>query len=329
MRAPSEGYTVSAMPTPRWPPRAGATPQAQLDAVAARAGTQTAAWAAQRGLSAELDGLSAVFIPLAGSVARRARQAPRPLLVGIAGAQGTGKSTATELLALLLERGLDQRVAQLSLDDLYLTRAERAVLARDVHPLLATRGVPGTHDVALGRQVLDALRTAGASDRVPLPRFDKASDDRVPQDQWPVAEGPIDIVVFEGWCVGAHPEPDAALTAPINALERDRDTDGAWRRYVNAQLARGYRSLFDPIDLLVFLAAPDLASSRAWRTQQEHDLAARKPAGATVMTDAQIAEFVQYYERISRHMLQEAPSRADVVLRLDEAHRYAAIEVRG
>jgi D-glycerate 3-kinase len=313
----------------RWPSHAAPPPQTRVDAIDARTRADTLAWAAQRGLSAELDELLSVFIPLADFIAQRRRSGGgEPLLVGIAGAQGTGKSTATALLAILLERGLDLRAVQLSLDDVYLPRAARAALARDVHPLLATRGVPGTHDLALGIRVLEALRAAGEGDRVHMPRFDKAHDDRMPEATWPELTGPFDVVLFEGWCIGARAEPAAALADPLNALEREQDPDGAWRRYVNAQLAGPYRMLFDPIDLLIFLAAPDLASSLAWRTRQEHELAARSPKGAAVMTDAQVAQFVQYYERISRHMLSEVPARADVVMRLDGEHGYAAIELR-
>jgi D-glycerate 3-kinase len=310
-----------------WPrDRATFSPE-QTAALAARARSRAQAWAEAQGLSAELNELLALFAPLAGYIAGRANSGGAPHLVGIAGAQGTGKSTAAALLTCLLEAGLGLRCATLSLDDLYLTQAERAELARRVHPLLATRGVPGTHDVALGQRVLGALAAAGPGQRVRLPRFDKARDDRALESEFAEVEGPFDCVLFEGWCVGARPEPEAALARPINALEREQDPDGRLRRFANAQLAGPYRTLFAEIDTLVFLAAPDLQSSLAWRTRQEHELRARHGAG-TGMDDAQLARFVQHYERISRHMLQEMPGRADVVLRLDRDHRFSAVDVR-
>jgi D-glycerate 3-kinase len=128
--------------------------------------------------------------------------------------------------------------------------------------------------------------------------------------------------------VGAAPEPDYALARPINALERERDPDGTWRRYANEQLAGPYRALFAPIDVLVFLAAPDLRVSRAWRIEQEHKLAAKAAPGSRLMSDDEVSRFVEYYERISRHMLAEVPSRADVVLRLGHDHQFTAVEVR-
>jgi D-glycerate 3-kinase len=269
----------------------------------------------------ELGGLSAW-------AARRRGAASGAFVLGIAGAQGSGKSTLAGLVALQLAREHGLRTAVLSLDDLYLTRAEREQLARDVHPLLRTRGVPGTHDVALGLSLIAALRTAGPEPvRVPVPRFDKGSDDRLPPERWAEVNGAIDVLIFEGWCLGARPESEDALAAPINALERDEDPDGRFRRHVNAQLAGPYAALFAAIDALVFLAAPDLQCSLVWRTQQERELAAHAP-GRAVMSDAELARFVQHYERISRHMLAELPARADALLRLDRGHRCAAMTLR-
>jgi D-glycerate 3-kinase len=242
-------------------------------------------------------------------------------VVGICGPQGSGKSTTVRVVAALLEaRGL--RVATLSLDDLYLPRADRAALARDVHPLLRTRGVPGTHDVALGLAVLDGLAVEGQTD---LPRFDKAGDDRAAAETWPVVEGPVDVVLLEGWCVGARPEPTEALAAPVNALERERDPDGAWRAHVNAALAGPYRPLFGRLDMLVLFTAPDFATVLAWRREQEAKLRARlaerRELAGHAMSDEEVAVFVQHYERLTLHIAREAPARADIVIALDADRR--------
>lgn len=245
----------------------------------------------------------------------------RPLIVGVCGAQGSGKSTLSRHLCERIEtRG--GRVALLSIDDLYLSRKGRAQLAADVHPLFATRGVPGTHDVGLGLSVLDGLR---AGQRVRLPRFDKSSDDPRPDGEWPVVDRPVDVVLFEGWCVGARPQADAALSVPVNDLERSYDPDVGWRHAVNAALNGPYRDLFARLDRLVFLAAPDFAVVRDWRTQQEHGLKHRLRRegrrGSHVMTDTEVARFVQYYERLTRHILDTMPAYADLTLRLDAARR--------
>jgi D-glycerate 3-kinase len=242
------------------------------------------------------------------------RTRPGPLVVGLCGAQGSGKSTlAAELAARI------GHTVVLSLDDLYLTRAARIELACAVHPLLRTRGVPGTHDVGLGLRVFDAL------DRgldAPLPRFDKASDDRVAGEHWRIARGDTQVLLLEGWCVGARPQTVAALSEPVNALEREEDADGRWRRYVNAALAGDYQRLFARLDRLVLLAAPGFSIVRDWRTQQERALRAVAGADATgVMDDAELVRFIAHYERLTRHVLAEMPGRADLTIRLDEARR--------
>jgi len=239
----------------------------------------------------------------------------RPLVVGVNGAQRSGKTTLCRFLELLFaERGL--RAVTLSIDDLYLTRDERLALARDLHPLFATRGVPGTHDMALGEQMLDAL-LAGRS--VVLPRFDKAADDRAAQGN-PV-EGPVDVVLIEGWCVGTAPQPEAALRDPVNGLEADEDANGVWRREVNRRLATDYAAFFGRIDVLVMLEVAGFEAVRANRALQEQKLAARNPGGVAIMDDAALNRFLMHYERLTRWTLKEMPARADVIFAIDEDQR--------
>jgi len=253
------------------------------------------------------------------------RRGTGPLVVGICGSQGSGKSTlAVGLAARLAAR--DITAAILSLDDLYLTRSERITLARDVHPLLRTRGVPGTHDVALGLAVLDALDQGHAAS---LPRFDKSIDDRAPEGTWAVACPECAVLILEGWCVGAIPQMPEALATPVNALERDEDPDGIWRTYANNALGGVYQRLFSRIDFLALLAAPGFDIVRAWRLQQEEDLKRRVgPEAPGVMDEAGITRFIQHYERLTRHILTEMPDRADMVVALDEARRPVRITRR-
>lgn len=254
--------------------------------------------------------LPEALAPIEAFVRERLAAATAPLIVGLCGAQGSGKSTVAAALA---ERIPDTVV--LSLDDLYLPKADRAQLARDVDPLLATRGVPGTHDIALGEAVLAALRAGKAA---ALPRFDKGADDRVPPHAWPQVAG-ARLVIFEGWCVGARAQPDTELTQPVNALERDEDADSIWRRYVNDTLRERYPPLF-ALDALILLAAPGFDVVRAWRTQQERQLAADIATGKRLgkaMSDEDIARFIQFYQRLTQHILREMPERADLVVRLD------------
>ncbi len=230
---------------------------------------------------------------------------------GVSGLQGTGKSTlAAQLVAAATARGL--HAVTVSVDDFYLDRPQRQQLARDVHPLLATRGPPGTHDLPLACETIDALRDR-RSTRLPI--FDKLGDRRVPSGQWREA-GEVDLVVFEGWFLGTPAEPVDALEAPLNALERDEDADGSWRHWCNDALARDYPALWRRIDRLLFLQPPGFDIVPEWRWQQEQALQARDPSRSG-MTRAQAERFVQHYERVSRQALRTLPGIADTVVGLD------------
>ena len=268
------------------------------------------------------------YEPLAAWLRRRlARRTP--FLLGINGAQGTGKSTLAAYLALTLGESGHRNVAILSIDDFYLTKSERRQLSETVHPLLATRGVPGTHDVPMLRDCLSTLRKLEPGEHCRLPRFDKAADDRADETSWPTVPGPVDVVILEGWCVGSAAEPDAGLEVPVNELEADRDADGRWRRYVNERLRTDYAAVFAELDALVVLQAPDFESILRWRIEQEQKLAAATEATAGgVMNPRQVAAFIRYFERITRNNLDVIRSSADIVLELDEYHDCVAAHYR-
>ena len=238
--------------------------------------------------------------------------------VGIGGGQGAGKSTLARLLVLAGEL-LGRRVLALSLDDFYLTRAEREQLAATAHPLFRTRGPPGTHDVAGLCAVVRQLK-GGRVASVAVPRFDKGADDRTGRA---TVQGPVDTIVVEGWCIGAEAGEPGELAAPINALERQEDADGRWRRGIDQTLAEDYAALHRELDELVFLAVPDLDAVLRWRTEQEQE---RPPAQR--MAAADLARFVQHYERITRRMIADLPQRADVVAQLNASHRVGGLRWR-
>ncbi|MGV8959677.1 MAG: kinase [Stenotrophomonas sp.] len=236
-------------------------------------------------------------------------------ILAISGLQGSGKSTfARQVVAAAQTRGL--RAASLSLDDVYLTRAQRQRLADRVHPLLATRGPPGTHDLPLALKTLAAIR---AGQPVRLPRFDKLADDRLPPAQWTAIDARLDLLVFEGWFVGTPAETEAALAHPLNELERNADADGIWRRWCNQALARDYPALWQCYDRLWFLQPPDFSVIPRWRWQQEQAMQAAEPERSS-MSRSQLERFVQFYERVSRQALRTLPSIADRTIALD-AHR--------
>ena len=240
--------------------------------------------------------------------------APPPIL-GIAGSQGSGKSTLAHAVAEQFG------CAALSLDDVYLTKAERQALARDVHPLFATRGPPGTHDLALAHATLAAVAAGGP---VALPRFDKLADERLPEKDWPHIDGPLDLLVFEGWFLGTPAQAETDLEPPLNALEREADADGRWRRWCNHALATDYPALWQRCDRLWFLQPPDFSVIPRWRWQQEQNLQAAQP-GRHGMSRPQLERFVQYYERVSRQALHALPGLADHVVVLDGQRQVQAV----
>ena len=268
------------------------------------------------------------YEPLAGWLRGRPAR-DRPFLLGINGAQGTGKSTLAAYLALALGESGGHTVASLSIDDFYLTRSERLRLSRRIHPLLATRGVPGTHDVPMLGDCLSRLQDLKAGERCRLPRFDKSADDRADEASWPFVTGPVDLIVLEGWCVGSTAEAEGSLETPVNELEATRDADGRWRRYVNRRLATDYAEVFNGLDALAFLQAPGFDAILRWRIEQEQKLAAAAgPGAAGIMNPLQVEAFIRYFERITRNNLAAIPGRADIVLELDENHDCMASHYR-
>jgi len=232
--------------------------------------------------------------------------------LGIAGGQGSGKSTFARLLLTAVQYISDKRGVVLSLDDFYLTHAERSSLSKSIHPLLATRGVPGTHEIEMMSLVVERIRDGQP---VQVPEFNKAEDDRNGFRQ--VHGGEIDFVVFEGWCWGARATTRDELIKPINGLEAQEDSAGVWRNYVNDQL-EAYQPLFDT-QLSIFLQVPDIDAVLKWRWLQEQGL----PGGTRKMPKSAIERFVQYYERITVRMLKQSPQQSNLVIELDQRHAFS------
>jgi len=265
----------------------------------------------------------------------------RPALIGVAGAQGSGKTTACQLL----EMANRPRFANFSIDDVYLDTAQRAELAARTHPLFVTRGPPGTHDIALARETIAALMNLpppleGEGERgrgdvqhqtsggqftpspapppsrgrdvgVPIPRFDKIADKMKPRSEWPVFRRRPEAILVDAWCLGALPVPPSP---PLNAVE-EADTNGKWREIQNEFLRTSYAEWFAEFDAIVYLQAPNWDIVRRWRGQQEVTLRGRPLTGTE---EAWIDRFIQHYERITRSMIAGGV-RADVLIRLNEA----------
>jgi D-glycerate 3-kinase len=264
--------------------------------------------------------------PAAQRIRALIRQSDHVPVIGINGAQGTGKSTVSACMAGLLEQqGL--RVLVLSIDDLYYTRADRERLAAEVHPLLITRGVPGTHDMELGRNIIATARGESDHPIAEVPRFDKGADDRCASGTPFPPEG-VDVVLFEGWCIGALPQPPEALAQPCNGLEQAHDPEAVWRTYVNDALKGIYADVFAALDYLIMLKPPSFDVVYTWRGEQEEKLRqrlhAKGIADSSAMDEAGLAYFISHYERLTRWMFQEMPDRADEVFWIGEDHEVFA-----
>ena len=253
------------------------------------------------------------FAPVADLALEHQNSAGRPWLLALNGSQGSGKTTLCDYLrAAFAARGLSS--IALSLDDFYLTLRERQFLAATVHPLLATRGVPGTHDMTLMGETLDRLL---AGEDAAIPRFDKACDDRRPAADWDHVDAGVHIVLLEGWCLGATACPAEELVEPVNDLERIEDSEGRWRQYVNQVLESDFPPTYARVDEWIMLRAPGFDCVYRWRLEQEHKLAAAS-AGRGVMADGEVARFVQHFQRITERCLAELPRRVNHLFSLDE-----------
>ncbi|MGD9816304.1 MAG: kinase [Hyphomonadaceae bacterium] len=246
----------------------------------------------------------------------RARAPDRPALIGVAGAQGSGKSYACRLLALAHQ----PRFAHFSLDDVYLTKAQRQQMAREVHPLFITRGPPGTHDLDVAIATIIALKMADAAQETRFQRFDKASDDRAPRETWPAFRGPPEAILVDGWCLGALAPPPGP---PLNAIEHI-DSDGVWRAAQARYLEESYADFFARFDAIVYLQAPSWEIVRTWRGEQEAQTLGR---ALTAQENAALDRFVMHYERLTRSMLA-GHHMAKWIVHLDEARNVLRVEER-
>lgn len=245
-----------------------------------------------------------------------ARRPQRPAVIGLGGAQGCGKSF--QCRAFVRDSGL--RVAHFSLDDVYLTLAEREEMARAIHPLFITRGPPGTHDLELARTILATLLSAKPDQQTRLPRFDKARDDRAPEKDWPVFVGRPDAILIDGWLIPAA-TPVGMPTGPINALEEIEDPHRIWRNHMLTPLATRYPIFFRQFDATIYLSAPSFEIVRDWRAEQEKETLGRQLTG---LEHAALDRFFQHYERVTRAMLAGG-HKADYVVRLDDARNVVSI----
>ena len=266
--------------------------------------------------------LKSFLIPVCFWISKKVNN-KQPYFVGLAGGQGTGKTTISSLLEIILRKYFKLNVFKISIDDFYRTRKERFSLSKKVHPLLMTRGVPGTHDIKI---MLDFFRKSKTKKfkSFKLPKFNKAIDDRCKKNQWYTIKKRPDVVIFEGWCVGARAEKNSTIKKSINSLEKANDAQLIWRNYVNKQLKTKYKKLYDQLDCLVYLKAKNFSLLQKWRLIQEKKLWLKnknKKTNNKIMSKGDVINFMQTYQRVTQNMFKFAPSYASIILNLNSNHQ--------
>ena len=250
-----------------------------------------------------------------------------PLIVGIQGSQGSGKSTSAAFLKLLLESEFSLCVEICSIDDFYMSRNERQTLAQNIHPLLQTRGVPGTHHTDLIAQQFKRFKSRKTHT---LPQLDKSTDDPKPENEWLTTHDSADILIFEGWCVGLKPQTSEKLAIASNELEQSEDSNGEWRSYVNKKLAKEYAEIFSQLDELIVLQAPSFDCVYEWRQLQENKLIAslktQQKSTDLTLGPEQIKRFIQHYQRLTEHGIDSLAEYANFILQLSNDHRIVSLE---
>ena len=272
----------------------------------------------------KLGQLNNFFLPISEKIYRNYLNNKKTKIIGLTGGQGSGKSTISQILKIILKEGFNLSTVIFSIDDFYKTLQERKAMSKKINPLFLTRGVPGTHNTSLLLKCLKNLKSKNFK-KFSIPKFDKSIDDRLSKMFWQNIKTKPDIVIFEGWCVGASPQKNKDLIAPINVLEKEKDKKRTWRNYVNKELKNRYEKIFKLIDLMIFLKIPSFEYVYEWRLLQEKKLRVTSK-GKKTMTDKQVKNFIMFYERITRHMLKNFSKKAKFIINIDSSHRLKSLK---
>ena len=272
----------------------------------------------------KINQLNRFYLPVSKKICDFYFKRKKTIVVGLTGGQGSGKSTISNILRIILNEGFNLKTTIFSIDDFYKTLDERKKMSKNISPLFLTRGVPGTHDTKLLNNCLMRLKKQKFK-KLLIPRFDKSIDDRLPKSKWQKVIKKPDIVIFEGWCVAVKPQKNKDLIAPINILEKEKDKKRIWRNYVNNELKTKYKKIFKFIDTTIFLKVPSFKHVQTWRLLQEKKLRITS-RGKKTMSNKEISNFIMFYERLTKHMLNDSGKKAKYVISIDDKHRLKSIK---
>jgi len=275
----------------------------------------------------KIKSLKKIYIPISFWIENKYKKKGKTLFLGLSGGQGSGKTTATGVIKIILEKFFKRRIHVSSIDNFYKTLKNRNKMSNRIHSLFKTRGVPGTHDINLVKKFFDIIKKKKFK-KIKLPKFEKAEDDRLKKKYWFNIKQKPEIIILEGWCVGAKPQKNSLLKKPINILEKYEDKNLVWRKYVNKKLKKEYKKLFAMIDHLIFIKIPNFNMVFKWRLLQENKLKKKSHLRKKVMSHNEIKRFIMFYQRITLQMIRDLSKSASVVMFLKKNHEVKRILFR-
>tara|TARA_B100000945_G_scaffold28507_1_gene19782 strand:+ start:1339 stop:2208 length:870 start_codon:yes stop_codon:yes gene_type:complete len=228
----------------------------------------------------------------------------------LSGSQGSGKSTLAKLLKLVIEKYYTKKVMLLSIDDYYLCKNQRLKLSKKIHPLLLTRGVPGTHDIKALKYHINQFQNQNFPISTPI--FNKLKDD-ISKKRKVIHNA--QILLLEGWCCGSVPIANQYLFKNINSLENTYDKNTNWRKYYNSLLRNEYKSVFSLFDKKIYIKAPSFKYVLKWRYAQEKRNVSN--SNKNIMNKAKLKEFIQHYEKLTKWMMLTMPNKADILIKIN------------
>ena len=272
----------------------------------------------------KITNLKNYYIPMSFWIEKKYIEKKKTLFLGLSGGQGSGKTTISAILKIILKNFFNREVYISSIDDYYKTLNERKKLSNKIHPLLKTRGVPGTHDINLVKKFFNSIKL-NKFKKLKLPKFDKSKDDRLKKKYFYQIKKKPEIVILEGWCVGAKPQSNFLIKKPINILEQKEDKDLIWRKNVNENLKKDYNKLFSMIDHFIFMKIPNFNMVFKWRLLQENKLRKRFKSNKKIMNNKEIKRFIMFYQRITLQMIKDLSKSASIVMILKKNHEIKKI----
>jgi len=267
----------------------------------------------------KIKSLKKIYIPISFWIESKYRKRKKTLFLGLSGSQGSGKTTIANILKIILKKFFKKNICIISIDNFYKTLRDRNRMSKQKHPLFKTRGVPGTHDINLIKNLFISIKKKKFK-KIKLPKFNKSADDRLKKNCWNNINKRPEIVILEGWCVGAKPQASYSLRKPINILERYEDKDLIWRKYVNKKLKKEYKKIFAMIDYFIFLKVPNFKMVFKWRFLQENKLRKKLHYKKKIMSYSAIKRFIMFYQRITLQMIKDLSKSASIVMLLNKNH---------